>query len=96
MLTFPAYDQHSISGCAKFLAGGPISWQSRLYLTVTLSTMGAEYMTATASQGAFSLKFLWETMGLNVANPIVLKEDIKKACPDNHRVPNTLTIVIIL
>ena len=47
-------DRHSISGYAFFLAGGPISWQSRSQSTVALSTMEAEYMAAAAAtQEAF-------------------------------------------
>ena len=53
--------------------------------------MEAEYMAAaTATQGAFWLRFLLEKMGLDVAIPIVQKED-NNACtsfsdhPGNHR-----------
>ena len=60
------------------MAGGPISWRSRSQETVALSTMEAEYMAAaTATQEAFWLRFLLEEMGLNVATPIVLREDNK-------------------
>ena len=83
-------DRHSISGYTFLLAGGPISWKSMSQPTVARSTMEAEYMAAaTATQEAFWLTFQLEELGLNVATPIVLKED-KKACisfsdhPDNH------------
>ena len=84
-------DRPSISGYAFMLAGGPISWQSRSQPTIALSTMEAEYMAAaTATQEAFWLRFPLEEMELNVATPIVLREE-KKACisfadhPGNRR-----------
>ena len=40
---------HSISEYAFFMAGGPITLQSRSQFTLALNTMGAEYIAAAAA-----------------------------------------------
>ena len=58
-------DRKSVSGYVFFLGGGPISWKTRKQTTVALSTVEAEYLSATeATKQAIHHRFLLNELGL--------------------------------
>ena len=58
-------DRKSVSGYVFFLGGGPISWKTRKQTTVALSTVEAEYLSATeATKQAVHHRFLLNELGL--------------------------------
>jgi len=70
--------RRSTTGYVFYLAGGPISWKSKLQPTVALSSTEAEYMALTASaQEAMSLRSLAEDFSIDVSQPALLYEDNK-------------------
>ena len=73
-------DRRSVTGYVNFKAEGPITWQSLTQASVALSTMEAEYTAlAEDTQQAIWLKMVFEELGVQVAGPIVIRED-NKAC----------------
>ena len=73
-------DRRSTSGYVFFMAGGPVSWQSKTQKSVALSTAEAEYMALSdASKEAVHLKALLASMGYGQSEPIVIYEDNQAA-----------------
>ena len=73
-------DRRSTSGYVYFVAGGPVSWQSKTQKSVALSTAEAEYMALSdASKEAVHLKALLASMGIVQDKPIVIYEDNQAA-----------------
>ena len=83
--------RRSTTGYIFKIAGGPISWRSRMQTSVALSSMESEYMAASAAaQEAIWLNRLLEEMGFKSKKPITLYEDNKAAIlfsdhPGDHR-----------
>ena len=83
--------RRSITGYVFVLAGAPISWQSRQQVSVALSSMEAEHMAAcAAAQEALWLRMLLADLGVDITNPVSLKEDNQAAIassknPDDHK-----------
>ena len=83
--------RRSTTGYVFKIAGGPVSWQSRMQTSVALSSMESEYMAASAAaQEAIWLNRLLEEMGFRSKKPIILYEDNKAAIlfsdhPGDHR-----------
>jgi hypothetical protein len=83
--------RRSITGYIFFISGRPVSWQSRMKTSVSLSSMEAEYMTASAA----TQEDLWQArlsqqFGMRIKLPISLYEDIKSAImfadhPGDHK-----------
>jgi hypothetical protein len=72
--------RRSTTGYIFFISGGPVSWQSRMQTTVALSSMEAEYMTASAAiQEALWQARLLLQLGMRVDLPITLYENNKSA-----------------
>ena len=72
--------RRSITGYVFYLAGGPISWKSKLQPTVALSTTEAEYMALTAAaQEAMSLRGLLSEFDIEASSPTLIYEDNKGA-----------------
>jgi hypothetical protein len=72
--------QRSTTGYIFFISGGPVSWQSCMQTTVSLSSMEAEYIAASAA----TKETLWQPrllqqLGMRVDLPITLYEDNKSA-----------------
>ena len=66
----------STTGHAYMLAGGPVSWESRLQPTVALSSTEAEYMAAcSAVQEAVHLRQLLADIGYEQEGPRTIYED---------------------
>ena len=62
------------------MAEGPITWQSKTQASVALSTIEAEYMALAAeTQEAIWLRMVLEELGVQIAGPVVVRED-NKAC----------------
>jgi hypothetical protein len=81
----------STTGYIFMLAGGPISWQSKLQDCISLSSMESEYIAAcAATQESIWLSSLIEELNVNIKKPITINED-NKACiqyskhPGDHR-----------
>lgn len=73
-------DRRSITGYVNFMSGGPVTWQSKNQTSVALSTMEAEYMALAAeTQEAIWLRMVLEELGVELAGPVVIRED-NKAC----------------
>jgi hypothetical protein len=73
-------DRRSITGYVNFMSGGPVTWQSKNQTSVALSTMEAEYMALAAeTQEAIWLRMVLEELGVQMAGPVVIRED-NKAC----------------
>jgi hypothetical protein len=73
-------DRRSVTGFVNFMAEGPITWQSKTQASVALSTMEAEYMALAAeTQEAIWLRMVLEELGVQIAGPVVVRED-NKAC----------------
>ena len=73
-------DRRSITGYVNFLVEGPITWQSKTQVSVVLSSMEAEYMALAAeTQEAIWLRMVFDELGVQVAGPMVIRED-NKAC----------------
>jgi hypothetical protein len=73
-------DRRSVTGYVNFMAEGPITWQSKTQTSVALSTMEAEYMALAAeTQEAIWLRMILEELGVQLAEPVVIRED-NKAC----------------
>ena len=73
-------DRRSITGYVNFMSGGPVTWQSKNQTSVALSTMEAEYMALAAeTQVAIWLRMVLEELGVQMAGPVVIRED-NKAC----------------
>ena len=83
--------RRSTTGYIFKIAGGPVSWQSRMQTSVALSNVESEYMAASAAaQEAIWLNRLLEEMGFKSKKPITLYEDNKAAIlfsdhPGDHR-----------
>ena len=83
--------RRSTTGYVFKIAGGPVSWQSRMKTSVALSSIESEYMAASAAaQEAIWLNRLLEEMGFHSKKPIILYEDNKAAIlfsdhPGDHR-----------
>ena len=61
--------RRSTTGYVFKIAGGPLSWQSRMQTSVALSSMESEYMAASAAvQEAIWLNRLLEEMGFHTRN----------------------------
>jgi hypothetical protein len=72
--------RRSTTGYVFTLAGGPVSWSSRLQPTVALSSAEAEYMAVcTATQQALYLRSLLSELGFAQENPTIIFED-NQAC----------------
>jgi hypothetical protein len=70
--------RRSITGYIVFISGGPASWQSRMQTSVSLSSMEAEYMAASAAtQEAQWQARLSQQLGMRIKLPITLYEDKK-------------------
>ena len=73
------------------IAGGPLSWQSRMQTSVALLSIESAYMAASAAaQEAIWLNRLLEETGFRSKKPIILYEDNKAAIvfsdhPGDHR-----------
>jgi hypothetical protein len=68
--------RRSTSGFIFMLAGGPISWKSRLQTSVSLSSVEAEYVAmCSAGREAYWLRQLLMEIGYAQRNPIPLFED---------------------
>ena len=67
-------DTHcSVSGAMFLLTGGPISWSSKLQLTVSQSSTEAEYVTSTkAAKEAIWLHRLMKDLKQDVSSPTTL------------------------
>jgi hypothetical protein len=73
-------DRRSYTGYAFMLAGGAISWQAKKQNTVALSSMEAEYMSATrAAQEAVWWRSFFNGIGVDASKPIALLCDNKGA-----------------
>ena len=83
--------RRSTAGYVFKIAGGPVSWQSRMQTSVALSSMESEYMAASAAaQEAIWLNRLLEEMGIHSKKPTILYEANKAAIllsdhPGDHR-----------
>jgi len=74
--------RRSVTGFIFFLAGAPISWQSRHQPSVALSTMESEFMAAcAAAQEAVWLRQLLLEFTCKIFRPIIIFED-NQACID--------------
>jgi hypothetical protein len=72
--------RQSTTGYVFKISGGPVSWQSRMQTSVTLSSMQAEYMEASAAtQEAMWMNRLLHQLGFRAPRPTVLYEDNKAA-----------------
>jgi hypothetical protein len=72
--------RRSSTGYIFKIAGGPVSWQSRMQTSVALSSMESEYMAASAvAQKAMWHNRLIGQLGFNTPHPITLFEDNKAA-----------------
>jgi hypothetical protein len=72
--------RRSTTGYVFYLAGGPISWKSKLQPTVALSSTEAEYMALTAAaQEAMCLRGLAKDFSIDVVTPALIYEDNKGA-----------------
>jgi hypothetical protein len=68
--------RRSTTGFVFKLAGGPISWASKVQPTVALSSTEAEYMAAcSAAQEAIWIRLLLKEMGFEQKEPTILNED---------------------
>jgi len=83
--------RRSTTGYLFKLAGGSVSWASRLQPTVALSSTESEYMAASAAvQEAIYLRLLMEKLGFSQEGPTVIRED-NQGCialsenPVNHQ-----------
>lgn len=73
-------DRRSTSGYVFFVAGGPVSWQSKTQKSVALSTAEAEYMALSdASKEAIYLRSLLVSIGLYQEMPVTIYEDNQAA-----------------
>lgn len=69
-------DRRSTSGYVFFFAGGPISWKVRKQTIVALSSVEAEYLSATeATKQALHHRTLLRELGMAQAGPTVIKAD---------------------
>jgi len=72
--------RRSTTGYVFVLAGGAISWSSRLQTTVAVSTAEAEYMaSAAATKEALWLRTLLTDMGYPITGPITIYGDNQAA-----------------
>jgi hypothetical protein len=89
--------RRSTSGYIFFLAGGPVSWKSKLQPTVALSSTEAEYMALTlAAQEAISLRALFATLS-GIDDPVRLFGDNKSSIalssnPTSHQATKHIDI----
>jgi hypothetical protein len=68
--------RRSTTGYVFILAGGAVSWQSRLQPTTALSTSEAEYMSVcAATQEAIHLRRLLADLGFPQTKPTIIFED---------------------
>ena len=73
-------DRRSVTGYVNFLAEGSVAWQSKTQASVALSTMDETYMTLAAEvQEVEHHRMVFEELGFSVAQPTVIKEDIRHA-----------------
>jgi hypothetical protein len=73
-------DRKSITGYVFFMAGGPVSWQSKKQPTVALSSVEAEYMSATqATKEALWWKSFLKEFGAKINYPIQMYSDSQGA-----------------
>ena len=70
-------DRKSTSGYVFFFGGGPISWRTKKQNTVAISTVEAEYLSATdaTKQAMYHRMLLWELGSLDLAEPTVIRSD---------------------
>ena len=69
-------DRRSTGGYIFLLAGGSISWNSKLQRTVALSTTESEYMALTqATKEAISLRHLCQTLGFDQESMIIMGDN---------------------
>ena len=74
--------RRSVTGFLFFLAGAPISWQTRQQPSVALSTMESEFMAAcAAAQESVWLQQLLQEFRCNFISPMIIFED-NRACID--------------
>ena len=72
--------RRSTTGYMVKICGGPVSWRSRMQISVALSSMESEYIAASAAaQEELCLNRLLQQLGLRTPNPTVLYEDSKAA-----------------
>ena len=89
--------RRSTSDCILFLAGGPITWKSKLQPTVALSSTEAEYMALTlAAQEAISLRTLFAEL-TGIDEPVQLFGDNKSSIalsenPTSHQATKHIAI----
>ena len=70
--------RRSKTGYVFKISGRPVSWQSRMQTSVSLSSMESEYMAASAAaQEAIWLNRLLEELGFRMPKPITIYEDNK-------------------
>jgi len=75
-------NRRSVTGFMFFLAGAPISWQTRQQPSVALSTMESEFMAAcAAAQESVWLTQLLQEFTCTLIHPVILFED-NKSCID--------------
>ncbi|RAN69375.1 hypothetical protein B5P42_31195 [Bacillus sp. SRB_331] len=68
--------RRSTSGFAFMLAGGPVSWKSKLQSSVSLSSVEAEYIAlCSAAREAYWLRQLLQEIGFACPQPTVVFED---------------------
>ena len=72
--------RRSTTGYLFMLAGGPVSWSSRLQPTIAMSSTEAEYMAlSAAAQEAIALRRLCADFRIDVSKPVIIYEDNKGA-----------------
>jgi len=80
--------RRSVTGFLFFLAGAPISWQTRQQPSVALSTMESEFMAAcAAAQESVWLLQLLQELSCTFLSPMIIFED-NKACIDYTKNPS--------
>ena len=68
--------RRSTTGFVFYVAGGPVSWRSKLQQTVALSTTEAEYLAAgDATREALWLRSMLNELGLRQAQATIIYED---------------------
>ena len=83
--------RRSTTGYVFKISGGPVSWQSRIQISDTLSSMESEFMAASAvAQEAIWLNRLLKELGFLMPKPTIICKDNNAAIifsdhPEDHR-----------